>query len=341
MNKLQKSKIFERSGKDRIFFQKNGMYFTIMTVAFLFIFIFAFILPTYRQYAKRMSVIEMRLDSMNDYIKSLERDAERGLYISSYRAILSLEEYITVNGTFLNDVDATFKEALLNGTVKGRNTSLMAGSTFPLWIDKMKEEAGKLNIDTIIQLNDVRIYQEDPWNVMVRANLSMSIKDITDIASWNRQEFIDTKISIIDFEDPIYIVYSLGRTTNIINATPFDGNYTFKTTKWNVSNLLSHVQRRLYAANPDAPSFLMRLQNDLGPSPYGIESLVDLVRLDSQGLEIYDTSSIVDYYYWDESTNGNYRINFTPSWFKLDAGHLAKYNVSQLNCQIGSPGCTI
>jgi hypothetical protein len=169
----------------------------------------------------------------------------------------------------------------------------------------------------------------------------MQTSDITNIASWDRQIPIETKVSIIEFEDPIYIVYSLGRTTNVINKTPFDGNFTFKDTKWNVSNLLAHVDLLFYTTNTDAPSFLMRLENDLGPSPYGIESLVDLVRLNKQGLEINDESSIVDYYYWDESDNGDYRINFTPSWFKLDAGHLSRYNVTRLNCPIADPDCNI
>ena len=141
-----------------------------------------------------------------------------------------------------------------------------------------------------------------------------------------------TSISIVEFEDPLYIVYSFGRTTNVINITKFEGNYSYKINEtWNVSNLLAHSENSLYTANSDAPSFLMRFEDDLGSSPYGIESLVNLKKLSDYGLEIDYESSIVDYHYWDGDNNGDYRINFTPSWFKLDAGHLAKYNVTGIS----------
>ncbi|MBW2983809.1 hypothetical protein KY361_01735 [Candidatus Woesearchaeota archaeon] len=311
---------------------KKGMYFTLMTIAFLIIFVFIFMIPGYKRLGEEMMVIEMRVDSMNDFIKDLERDTERGLYISSYRALLALEEYVIINGEFLDDTKSSFKEALLNGTVQGISSSLMMASTFPNWIEKIEGKASRFNIDANITVNNVSVYQDDPWNVKVSAYLIFSIKDATDIASWDREERTETSISIMDFEDPLYIVSSFGRTTNVINKTGFEGNYTYKIGgTWNVTNLLTHLENSYYAANPDAPSFLMRFENDLGSSPYGIESFVDLRKLSDYGLEIYDESSVIDYHYWDGDDNGDYRINFTPSWFKLDAGHLAKYNVTGIS----------
>ena len=311
---------------------KKGMYFTLMTIAFLMIFLFVFMIPGYKRFGERMLVTEMRVDSMNDFIKDLERDTERGLYISSYRALLALEEYIIINGAFLNDVKSSFKEALLNGTVAGRNSSLMMDSTLSAWMEKIEAESLKFNIDVNITLNNVSIYQDDPWHVKVSAGMSFSIEDSTGIASWNRQGPTIASISILDFEDPLYIVYSLGRTTNLINSTPFDGNFTYKIgAAWNVDNLIAHIDNFYYSANPDAPSFLMRFENDLSSSPNGIESFVNLVKLSEFGLEIDDEASVVDYHYWDGVSNGDYRINFTPSWFKIDAGHLAKYNVTGIS----------
>ena len=311
---------------------KKGMYFTLITIAFLIIFIFIFMIPSYRRLGEKMMVTEMRVESMNDFLKDLKSDTERGLYISSYRALLALEEYIIINGEFLDDTEASFKEALVNGTVKGINSSLMLASTFPNWVERIEGEASKFNIDANLTINDVKVYQDDPWHVKISANLTFFIKDETDIASWNREDYTETSISIAEFEDPLYIVYSFGRTTNVINITQFEGNYTYKINEiWNVSNLLIHSENSLYTANPDAPSFLMRFEDDLTSSPYGIESLVNLKKLSDYGLEIYDESSIVDYHYWDEDGNGDYRINFTPSWFKLDANHLAKYNVTGIS----------
>lgn len=308
------------------------MYFTLMTVAFLVIFVFVFAVPSYTRLSGKMMVTEMRIDSMNDFIKDLQRDTQRGLYISSYRALLTLQEYIIINGEFFNDTASRFMEALLNGTVNKMNSSLMSASTFPHWIKQVQEQALKLNIQANITINEVLLYQNDPWHVNVGANLTFFIKDVTDIASWNREEYIETSISIIDFEDPLYIVNSLGRITNSITQTMFEGNYTYKINDtWNVTNLLTHLENFYYTSNPQAPSFLMRLEGNVSNSPYGIESLVNLLKLGEQGLEINSESSVVDYHYWNCDYNGDYRINFTPSWFKLDNNHLAKYQVTGIS----------
>jgi hypothetical protein len=312
--------------------RKKGTYFTLMTIAFLVIFLFVLLMPGYRKIGEKMMVIEMRVDSMNNFIKDLERDIERGLYISSYRAILSLEENIIIRGAFLNDTKASFEEAVLYGTVNGTNSSIMVASTFPEWIARIQEETSRFNVEFNITLNDIDVYQTDPWHVRVNADVNFSVKDTTGIASWDRVQGVETSISILEFEDPLYIVNSFGRTTNVINQTMFEGNFTYKIGgEWNVSNLLKHTYNSYYLANDDAPSFLMRFENDLSSSPYGIESLVDLKKLSDYGLEIDEDASIVDYHYWDGDNNGDYRVNFTPSWFKLDANHLAIYNVTNIS----------
>ncbi len=97
---------------------KKGMFFTLMTIAFLVVFIFVFIAPGYKRLGEKMVVTEMRIDSMNDFIKDLERDTERGLYISSYRALLALEASIIVSGDFLDDVESSFEATTVGRTKK-------------------------------------------------------------------------------------------------------------------------------------------------------------------------------------------------------------------------------
>jgi lipoprotein-anchoring transpeptidase ErfK/SrfK len=48
-----------------------------------------------------------------------------------------------------------------------------------------------------------------------------------------------------------------------------------------------------------------------------------------QGLTIKDRSA-VDYIYFGNQTTTNYRINGTPSWFKLDDKHLSVYEAEDL-----------
>ncbi|HZX44150.1 MAG TPA: hypothetical protein VFF28_00550 [Candidatus Nanoarchaeia archaeon] len=321
---------------------RKSMYFTVVTIAFLFIFTFVFLAQNYRQLGEKMGVVEMRVLSMNDFVKDIERDSERGLYISSYRALLALEEYIITNGTFLSDVENSFREAIFNGTVQNQSSYFMSESTLPLWIEKIEDEAANFNIGLEITPGNLTVYQKDPWHVRIGANFSFALNDTSAIASWQRDTYIEASLSLIGFEDPLYIIYSYGRISNNLNATPYENNFTYDSGgQIKVSNLLDHLNHSYYSANPAAPSFLMRLKNDLGPSPYGIESMVDLLKLSKQGLNIDEDSSIIDYYYWQGSSNGDYRVNQTPSWFKIDYAHLQKYNASSISCQIGSPGCNI
>ena len=135
-------------------------------------------------------------------------------------------------------------------TINKINVSLMAVTTFPYWIEQVRGEASKLNIEVNISVNEINLYQNDPWKVNVGANLSFFVKDITDIASWDREEYIETSIDIISFEDPLYIVNSLGRTSNIITNTIYEENYTYKINgTWNVTNLITHLENSYYAAN--------------------------------------------------------------------------------------------
>ena len=317
---------------------KKAMYFTLLTIAFLTIFIFIFVIHQYQRLSDDMLTIELRVDAMNDFIKNLNRDVERGLYISSYRALLSLEGYIISKGKFLNDTPNNFKEAVINGTLFGENLSLMKDDavTFPDWINNIKGQSRKLNINAEIITRNVSLYQKDPWFITIGVNYTLIVNDTTAIASWTRQEYTETEISIEGFEDPLYIVFGLGRVTNTINKTIFENNYTFNINgTWNVSNLLAHIDNSLYTANPNAPSFLARFQYNLSPSEYGIESMVNLEKLSEQSIDINDGASIIDYHYFPDDGNGDYRINLTPSWVKIDDEHRAKYNVTAISYIVG------
>jgi hypothetical protein len=80
----------------------------------------------------------------------------------------------------------------------------------------------------------------------------------------------------------------------------------------------------------DGPSH----QNNLSPSPYGIESLVNLQVLADQGVVISDNNrSIVDYIFFGTVATNNYcniqNMIFEPDrWFVLDDGHSEFYQIN-------------
>ena len=276
---------------------------------------------TYRL-SDKMEVIQTRIETMNFFIKDVERDLNKGAYIAGFRTLLGFNQYIATNGSFIDNVNARFKESFINGTINQQQLSLLQDSTFTDWARKISAEAGRIDIKFNYTINDIKVDQSDPWSVDIGLNISLDIRDKINTSYWLRNKYLTTKISIIGFEDPLYIVNSNGRVTNIVAAS----NITSFVVSGNVANLLAHMNNSYYIAHNDSPSFLMRLEGNLGNSTFGIESLVNLEKFQQQGLALKDRS-IVDYVYFGTNPTTNYRINNTPSWFKIDQGHLDAYQV--------------
>jgi len=189
----------------------------------------------------------------------------------------------------------------------------MKDSTFTDWANKISAEADKVDIKLNFTINDVKINHTDPWTVSVGLNISFDIRDKRNTSYWIRDTYLTNSISIIGFEDPLYIVNSNGRITNVIVKS----NITQFVVGGNVQSLLKHANNSWYIAHDDSPSFLMRFEGNLGNSTYGIESLVNLDKFQAQGLALKDRS-IVDNIYFGTKSTTNFRINATPEWFKID-----------------------
>ena len=208
---------------------------------------------------------------------------------------------------------------------------LLEGSTFNDWVNKIKFEGQKQQIALEVTLNSLQVYQQDPWYVTLAANVTFEVADNLKTSAMHQDDIISADISVIGFEDPLYIINGRGRLTNVINKTPYDNNYTYQLNgKWNVTNLLNEAYSGYYTDNVDAPSFLQRFTNNMSDSLYGIETLVDLATFTKQGLPAYD-NTIVDHYYFTNASTVNYNINGTPTWFKIDSSHRAKYMVTGIS----------
>ena len=305
---------------------KKSMFFTITAIALIALVVFSLTIYTSYRLRDKVMVTETRIYSMNSFIDDVEKDIERGLYISGFRALMSMEQYITDNGIFLYNVTSCFKEAFLNGTINNSQMGLMNESTFINWTQRIKEQAIKLDILVDFDINKVIIYQEDPWTVNIAIDLTLDVEDVKKTASWQRPLYITTNISIQGFEDPLYVINSYGRVTNTIietNITDFIGPNNETT------NLKTHVNNSYYIESNTAPSFLMRLEGNLSNSSYGIESLVNLEKFQAQEVPI-KSRSVVDYIYFGDQTTINYHIMNMPPLFMLDYKHLARYECEDL-----------
>src|SRR3989338_5408543 len=306
-------------------FKKRGIFYTIAAIALTIVIIATYSSHNTYRLSDKMDVIQTRIETVNFFIKDVERDISKGVTIATFRTLLSFNQFIDNNGTFIDNINERFKESFLNGTIKQQPLGLMKDSTFTDWANKISTEANKVDIKFNFTVNEVKINHTDPWSVTVGLNLSLDIRDKRNTSYWIRDRYLTQSISIIGFEDPLYIINSKGRVTNTIVKS----NITQFVISGKVDNLLIHANNSWYIAHNDSPSFLMRFEGNLGNSTYGIESLVNLDEFQQQGLTLKDRS-VVDYIYFGTKSTTNFRINNTPEWFKIDQGHLKFYKVENI-----------
>lgn len=292
---------------------KKALFYTTAAIALTAVIIITYSSYSTYRLSDKMDVVQTRIETVNFFIKDVERDISKGANIAGFRTFLSLNQFIATNGTFIDDINERFKESFLNGTINKQPLSLMKDSTFTDWANKISAEAEKVDIKFNFSIKDVQLNHTDPWSVAIGLDISLDIRDRRNTSYWVRNRHLTNAISIMGFEDPLYVVNSKGRLTNTINKT----NVTDFVVSGKVSSLLFHMNKSYYIAHNDSPSFLMRFEGNLGNSTYGIESLVNLDEFQQQGLALKDRS-IVDYVYFGTKSTTNFRVNATPEWFKID-----------------------
>ena len=305
--------------------KKRGIFYTTAAIALTIAIIVTYGAYTTYRLSGKMDVTQTRIETVNFFIKDVEKDLKKGVYIAGFRTLLSFNQYITTNGTFIDDVNSRFRESFVNGTISGQPLSLMKDSTFTDWANKISAEAEKIDIKFNFTINDVRINQSDPWTVDIGVNVSLDIRDKRNTSYWIRERYLTNGIGISGFEDPLYTINSKGRIANTI----IKSNITDFVIGGDAKNLMVHANNSYYAANNNSPSFLMRLNGDMGNSSLGIESLVNVDKFLQQGISAKDRSA-VDYIYFGTQATVNYRVNNTPEWFKIDEAHLDFYQVRNI-----------
>ncbi|MBU4492864.1 MAG: hypothetical protein KKA61_00675 [Nanoarchaeota archaeon] len=320
---------------------KKGMFFTFMSILVVGVLVLAFSSDVYVTSKDKVPVVKSRIKTADSYLRNLEGSyLKRSLYTSSYNALNSLILYIIEEDDFLadeNDLNAKFKEVLLSGTIDSTDLgdmgiTLMQDNTFIYRLDKIEEmsqdvlhittDFNKENIDTVIFQSD----DTGPWNVGVNLTLKFSVD--AGIALWNKTETVSIMFSIIGFDDPLYIVNPDVPYFHPIKETSFND------TEWNVDTLKEHIANATYRHESNesiehSPSYLMRFYNSASPSLCcGIESMINETLSDER------YKSYVDYCFWSDECDDYgarlYNITgiTTPGYpFKLDAYHVAQYNV--------------
>jgi type II secretory pathway pseudopilin PulG len=284
---------------------KRGIFFTAIALVIVSLLLISY---TFFSQVNERKAIQKRIETMNNFLFSMEQDLTRQIRTSGFRIIFLMQKRIIEQGSYITNVNETFKEAFFNGTIDGTTNEeiqiLMEGATFSGIVNNTNNKANKINAQISLENATISIDQGDPWNVRVTLETKLSLNDQSNLASWNRTTIITAFIPIEGFEDPLYPIESNNPgTINKINKTIY--------TSFDSSNLILHAQNAFYTENTDAPSFLDRLEGKIAnQNPQGIESLA-VPKLTS-----ISGRSIVDHEYFS-GTSGN-QVPGMPVWFIID-----------------------
>ncbi len=320
----------------KMFSSKKGFVFTIIAII-LASFLIVFSEMDYYNFKEKSVITEQRIISMDNFIYDFEKDIERELLIGGYRGIVGVEKYISENGSFVADFDKILAELFINGTVEGVGSGLMINASYNEWLVRINEESSKLNIKVESEPRSFSVEQEDPWNIILIFNVTYNITDVTsNSASWSVTQVFKKKIPITGFEDPLYTVKSYGLVTNVIYETIYNStDFVDEANNNDTTHLQSHINNSYYQASILAPSFIMRFEGNLSPSPYGIESIINLDDFKKQEVQRWERKrSFIDYIYLndtaDSTANTYCDIQNMPSDFIIDQVHASFYEVDNL-----------
>lgn len=309
---------------------KKGFIYTIVVSVFLVIIISLFY--TYQFYTEgaKDESIESRIRTIDFFISDLKEDTERAGYISGYRTLIALEEYVSETGKFLNNTELVFKEAFFNGTIGNYSPFILNQSTFSQYIENVNKKSQKIGITMNMSILSINLYHIDPWTVGVEVNAVVDIVDNKGLATWNFNKQFISMIPIENLKDPLYSVKTVGRLHSFVVRT---SHTDFVTGNNNTDNLIDHIESFAYKASSKAPSFLMRFEGNLSNHSMGIESMVDISFLEKQeDITVYYTRSVVDYIYFNGTTTSNVcNVENMPSWFRIDFNHTFDYDIDKLS----------
>ncbi len=302
---------------------KKGIFFTLITIIILTLFATTY--STYTLFQDR-EPINSRIQTLNNFVASVEQDLPRQTYISGYRAILLFNKYIVETGTYISDPQASLYELFFNATLNGVPQDLMIDATFSNLESFLQDNAAKINANLTLQNPTITISQDDPWNLKVTLTTTLTIQDKSGLATWNKTSITYSYIPIKNFDDPIYSVNTAGKVLLKINQTP----YTNFVVGGDYSNLADHFRNSFYKTSTSGPSFLMRLEGNLSSDPNGIESLVNPQTLANAGISA-KYKSVVDYIYFSTDNPTKYSVPAINNLILDDEdNHLTIYNVSSV-----------
>lgn len=320
---------------------KKAMFLTLITVTIVAAII-AFFMPSYESLPEvsRITTVRTRVMKANGLMESLHTNLiKRSVTGSSYSAVKALISYVNMTDQPLGNVQANFSEVLLFGTLNTINLNEtyginnMVNNTLPYKLGLIQElAADELILFMNFTINNATLHQDnDTGFSQVGVDLNITIVMDAGIARWNTTSIITSVVDVDHFYDPYYMINE--EYDNLIGFA----NHT----DWTLAQINEHIEDINYTFEEQAPSFLMRFENNSNASACcGIESFINANEL---GWGSDNPWSYVDYCYygknctdskpgdkslWNISGVSSSQVADDYYGFKLEIYHARKYNLT-------------
>ena len=170
-----------------------------------------------------------RILAINDLVRSIKKDLRRATNIACYHSLTALISYVAKTGNFSENASKDLVELMVNGSIEGKNVSVMEGATLTYWIEKLNSIAKFQGVWAKISVSKIRVYQNNPWKITVNLSLNLTVRDaILKTCIFNQTENLSIEVPILGLEDPLYLYYSKGAVTNKIERSRYENNFTKK-----------------------------------------------------------------------------------------------------------------
>lgn len=322
---------------------KKAILFTFMAILIAALLAMMFATTQIRPLDEDIEMSKASFESANQYIDSLKGYTKASLSTTGYRALQGMIEHIAETGQYYideQDIKDSFKECVMNATLKGGDCPFMTNFTINHSLTKIKElTEQELPFQMNYQIHEVKLDQFRPFTVTAYINITINVtaKDM----KWNIQELLEDDISLTGLKDPLYFDYGIEYNGSIKQTKSF--KYFF-----NASNFQYFVENNEYIESDtinvffgDKPySFFGRLANDSNVKEESIYSrnLRIISILDPDRTTMKNNQSYVSHLYNYEFTKVECTFNLKGvngdnSGARVDKKHLTltfRFNESEL-----------
>ena len=320
---------------------RKAIFFTLMSLLMITLLIVTFQTRDYITLVNRVPVVENRVETANDYVKTLQtRYIERSIYTSGYIALGEYIEYLDNQGEFpsnYNELNTEISELMINGTIGGgpilneNNLNNLLSN-----ITNLADES--LKVDTQYSIGNSLIYQSEetgPWRVGMRVGVNFTVNASASV--WNVSRNITSMISIVGFNDTYFSLNTKDISPDV-DRLIIPTNYT----SWNLGRLTTHIDLGTYNYDNKSPNYISRLLNQTNPSNCcGIDSFINQNPGFNKSGELpkdYLNTTFIDYCYFGDAAGHDCDnvfhvtdIENASFPFRINPYLYAKYNISGLD----------